>query len=171
MMNLFRITGGALIAAIGLSGAAFSQTSTSRVDASSDWAVFVETNPSKMCWVVSSPTKTEISNKNAKRGEIQLLVTYRPGSATPEVSFTGGYPFKPDSTIKMQIGSDVFTLYPDGEWAWPAPNGDDAKVRDAMKAGATALLSGESSRGTTTKDTFSLTGFTAALQAAQKNCT
>ena len=171
MLNLLRITGGALIAAISLSGAAFSQTSNNRVDANTDWAVFVEDAPSKMCWVVSAPTKVENSKKGVSRGEIQLMVTYRPGSANAEVSFTGGYPFKSDSTVKMQIGESVYDLYPDGEWAWPASSGDDAQIRESMKAGATALLTGESSRGTVTKDTFSLVGFTAALAAAEKNCT
>lgn len=171
MRTSLRITTGALIAALSLSGAAVAQTSNNRVDASSDWAVFTEDTPSKMCWVVSSPTKVENSKQGVRRGEIQLMVTYRAGSANAEVSFTGGYPFKPDSTIKMQIGTSVYDLYPDGEWAWPAANGDDAQIRESMKAGATALLTGESSRGTVTKDTFSLVGFTAALAAAEKNCT
>lgn len=171
MRNFLGITGGALIAAITLSGAVVAQTSNNRVDASSDWAVFTEDTPTKVCWVVSIPTKTVNSKANVRRGEIQLLVTYRAGSANAEVSFTGGYPFKPDSTVKMQIGNSVYDLYPEGEWAWPAPNGDDAQIRESMKAGATAVLTAESSRGTVTKDTFSLAGFTAALAAAEKSCT
>jgi len=170
MQNALRITGGALIAALSLSGAALAQTSNNRVDAKSDWSVFVETTPSKICWVTSAPEKTVNSKKGVNRGEIQLLVTYKPGAAEGEVSFTGGYPFKPDSTIKMQIGSDVFTLYPDGEWAWPATAADDSRIRAAMMAGADALLTGESSRGTVTKDTFSLIGFTDALKTAEQNC-
>lgn len=171
MQNSFKITGGALIAAISLSGAAFSQTSNNRVDAKTDWAVFREEAPSRMCWVTSAPQKSEISREGAVRSQIQLIVTYRPGSATTEVSFTGGYPFKPDSTVKMKIGTSVYDLYVEGEWAWPASSGDDAQIRESMKAGASALLTGESSRGTVTKDTFSLNGFTAALAAAEENCT
>lgn len=170
MHTFFRLTGGALIAALSLS-AAFSQTSNGRVDAKTDWAVFVENEPSKMCWVVSAPTKIENSKKGVSRGEIQLMVTYRPGSANAEIAFTGGYPFKPDSTVKLQIGTAVYDLYVDGDWAWPATANDDAQVRESMKAGAEALVTGESARGTVTKDTFSLLGFTAALQAAEKNCT
>ena len=171
MNKTLRITGGALIAAIALSGAAFSQTSNARVDAKTDWAVFVESEPNKMCWVVSAPTKIENSKAGVSRGDIQLLVTYRPGQANGEVSFTGGYPFKPNSTVKMAIGSSVYSLYVDGEWAWPASASDDTQIRESMKRGATALMTAESSRGTVTKDTFSLNGFTAALEAAEQNCT
>jgi hypothetical protein len=123
-----------------------------------------------MCWVVSTPTKVVNSREGVRRGEIQLMVTYRPGAETPEVAFTGGYPFKPESVVKLQIGSDTFDLYPDGEWAWPVSAADDGRIQESMKAGADALLTGESSRGTVTKDTFSLIGFTDALAAARQNC-
>jgi len=40
----------------------------------------------------------------------------------------------------------------------------------AMKRGKSAVLSARSSRGTITKDTFSLLGFTAAVDDAAKRC-
>jgi invasion protein IalB len=61
-------------------------------------------------------------------------------------------------------------MFTQGEWAWPANPADDAKIVAAMKRGANATLVGVSSRGTQTKDTFSLTGFTAAVDDAQKRC-
>ena len=39
-----------------------------------------------------------------------------------------------------------------------------------MKGGANAVLVGNSSRGTRTEDTFSLMGFTAAVEDAGKRC-
>ena len=39
-----------------------------------------------------------------------------------------------------------------------------------MKRGANAVLSGRSGRGTNTQDTFSLLGFTAAVEDAAKRC-
>mgnify|MGYP000275956174 CR=1 FL=1 len=56
----------------------------------------------------------------------------------------------------------------DGEWAWPASENDDAQIIAAMKRGVNAVLSARSSRGTTTKDTFSLLGFTAAVEEAER---
>jgi hypothetical protein len=39
-----------------------------------------------------------------------------------------------------------------------------------MKKGAKAILTANSSRGTKTQDTFSLLGFTAAVEDAEKRC-
>ena len=40
----------------------------------------------------------------------------------------------------------------------------------AMKRGSTAILTGVSGRGTQTRDTFSLLGFTAAVEEAARRC-
>jgi hypothetical protein len=39
-----------------------------------------------------------------------------------------------------------------------------------MKRGAKAVITAQSERGTVTKDTFSLKGFTAAVTDAEKRC-
>ncbi len=149
------------------------EESSNRVAANTDWSVFVEDEP-KECWGVSSPKET-VNSKDGRvvavtRGDILLFVTYRPGGAAGEISFTGGYPFAGGSTVSLEIGGTTFELFTDGEWAWSASSGDDAKIITAMKRGANAILTGRSSRGTQTKDTFSLLGFTAALEEAEKRC-
>ena len=60
------------------------------------------------------------------------------------------------------------SFLPRGEWAWPASTADDTRIIAAMKRGAEAVLTARSSRGTQTKDTFSLLGFTAAVEEAEK---
>ena len=52
----------------------------------------------------------------------------------------------------------------------PVSPSDDAKLVAAMKRGSNAVVTGVASRGTTTKDTFSLLGFTAATEDAEKRC-
>ena len=86
------------------------------------------------------------------------------------IAFTGGYPFASGSTVNMNISGNEFELFTEGEWAWPATTADDAKIIAAMKRGADATLTARSSRGTQTKDTFSLLGFTAAVEDAAKRC-
>lgn len=108
---------------------------------------------------------------DVRRGDILLFVTYRPGSgAKGEISFTGGYPFAPGSTVNVDIGGTKFELFTDGEWAWPANAQDDASLLASMKRGSTAVLTARSARGTQTKDTFSLSGFTAAMSDAETRC-
>jgi hypothetical protein len=150
------------------------QESSNLVATKTDWSVFTEGSP-KECWGVSSPRET-VNTKGGqpaqvRRGDILLFVTFRPGSgAMGEVSFTGGYPFAPGSTVRMDIDGTTYDLFSDGEWAWPGSAEADATLLNAMKRGTTATLSAASARGTETKDTFSLRGFTAAMEEAEKRC-
>ncbi len=153
--------------------AAMAQDSTNNVATATDWSVFVDGTP-KECWGVSAPKETVNSKDGApvsvRRGEILLFVTYRQGGAKGEISFSGGYPFAGGSTVKMQVGEKSFDLFSDGEWAWPGSPEEDAKIMAALKGGSSAKLSGRSGRGTQTDDTFSLLGFSAAVDEAAKRC-
>lgn len=169
------LLGGAL--ALTALSAQAQQESTNNVAVKTDWSVFVEGNPTE-CWGVSPPKETVNTRDgrvvSVRRGEILLFVTFRPGAdVAGEMSFTGGYPFAPDSTVTLQVGDDTFDLFTDSsarEWAWPATPQDDARIIAAMKRGVEAVLTGRSARGTMTKDTFSLLGFTAAFEEAQNRC-
>jgi len=162
------------LAGSGTGSFAVAQESTNRVATKTDWSVFTEATP-KECWGVSSPKETVNTRDGApvsvQRSDILLFVTFRPGSgANGEISFTGGYPFAPGSTVNITIDSASFELFVDGEWAWPANATDDSALLAAMKRGGAAVLTARSARGTQTKDTFSLQGFTAAMTEAETRC-
>lgn len=153
-------------------GAAGAQESTNVVATEGDWTVFAASNP-KECWAVSPP-KTTVNSKDGKpvevtRGDIRLYVAYRSGS-NGEVSFTGGYPFAPGSTVELDVGGQKFNLFTEGENAWTGSPADDQKLIGALRAGSSVTITGRSSRGTTTKDTFSLSGITAATNTAKARC-
>ncbi|MEM8580496.1 MAG: invasion associated locus B family protein [Pseudomonadota bacterium] len=168
----------------GISAAAFvasasavwaQETSDNRVAAKTDWSVFVEDEPTE-CWSVSSPKET-VNTRDGRpvavnRGDILMFVAFRPGSdVAAELSFTGGYEFREGSTVTVEISGTSFEMFTDNDWAWPASPSDDAKIITAMKRGAQAVVTGVSQRsGTTTRDTFSLLGFTAALEEAESRC-
>lgn len=165
---------GVALAAMLAAGASAQEQSTNRVAAKTDWSVFVEDNPTE-CWGVSTPKETVNSRDGrvvaVNRGQTLLMVFYRPSAgAKGQVAFTGGYPFASGSTVSMDISGNMFELFTEGEWAWPATTDDDSKIITAMKRGANAILSGQSGRGTKTKDTFSLLGFTASVEDAAKRC-
>jgi len=160
--------------ALAASAALAQADSTNLVAVETAWAVFVENDP-KECWSVSSPKQTVNTRDGrvvaVRRGDILMFVSFRPGSGTAgEVSFTGGYPFAPGSTVKLDVGGTAFDLFVDGEWAWPASNEEDAKIVAALRRGSEAVLTARSARGTQTEDTFSLFGFTAAMDEAGKRC-
>ncbi|KRS14084.1 hypothetical protein XM53_04235 [Roseovarius atlanticus] len=164
---------GALLAMVA-SGATAQEESTNQVAAKTAWSVFEDADP-KECWAVSSPTET-VNTKDGRvvavrRGDILLMTFFRPGAGVQgQITFTGGYPFAGGSTVNINIGGSEFEMFTEGEWAWPASAADDAKIIAAMKRGADAVLTARSSRGTITKDTFSLLGYTAALEEAENRC-
>lgn len=146
-----------------------------RVAAFDDWAVYTAESP-KECWLVSNVEKVENTRggkpaPNVKRGDILMYVTYLPAQKIiGEVSFGGGYPFNPGQAVKLQIGSATYDMVPEGEFAWPASSAIDTQIRVSMTKGSDAIVRAQSARGTQTKDTFSLKGFTAALNDAKTRC-
>lgn len=142
-----------------------------------NWGVFVGDNP-KQCWVMSKPENSKNTRDGrivkVKRGAIFLFVNFRPeDKINGQVSFTGGYPFAEGSNVSLSINNTdgiQFDLFTEGEWAWARSNEEDTRLIGAMKKGARAILIARSSRGTKTQDTFSLMGFTAATEDAEKRC-
>lgn len=164
----------ALTVAVLANAAVAQDTTDNRVAASTDWSVFQETDPVE-CFGVSAPRDSTATRNGeaveANRSEIQLFVLFRPtASVAGQVAFTGGYPFASGSTVTLDVGGTAFDLFTEGEWAWPATPEDDAAIVAAMKRGSDAVVTGQSGRGTITKDTFSLSGFTAAVDEAQSRC-
>lgn len=154
-------------------GTAQAQESTNVVATEGDWTVFAADNP-KECWAVSPPkssrnTDAEGNPREVTRGDIRLYVAYRPGQ-NGEVSFAGGYPFAPDSTVEVDVGGQKFNLFTEGESAWTGSPTEDEKLIGALRAGSAATVVGRSSRGTRTTDSFSLSGITAATNTARERC-
>ncbi|MBW7056182.1 invasion associated locus B family protein [Paracoccus bogoriensis] len=171
LTTTLRGLGASLVLIAGL-GTAMAQESTNVVATEGDWTVFAADNP-RECWAVSPPRST-INTRNGQpaevtRGDIRLYIAYRPGQ-NGEVSFTGGYPFAPDSTVEVDVGGRKFNLFTEGDSAWTGSPSDDEALIAALRAGSTAVVTGRSARGTTTKDTFSLTGVTAATNTARSRC-
>lgn len=164
----------AVFLALGAGGVNAQETSDNQVATKTAWAVFADSNP-KECWAVSAPKET-VNTKDGRevavrRGDILLMTFFRPAAqVSGQLAFTGGYPFAKGSTVSMNIDGTVFELFTDGEWAWAASAAEDAKIVAALKRGSNAVLTARSGRGTQTKDSFSLSGFTAAVEDAEKRC-
>ena len=146
----------------------------SRSKTSTAWAVFFETNP-RECWSVSSPTKmvTVKDGKSVreKRSGSLLMTTFRPNKkVSGQSGYTGGYQFKKGSTVKVVVGDRKFQFNTSGEWAWPVSAAAYVKVRRAFQKGRYVTIEGKSSGGMSSKDTFSLTGYSAATNDAENRC-
>lgn len=124
-----------------------------------------------VCVVWAKPQKSE--GKYKKRGDIRIFVAHRVWARPKrvnEISFEAGYTFKKDAEATVVIDGKKFTLFTDGDTAWNRAARDDAAMARAMRVGKQLVIHGVSSRGTKTKDTYSLFGFTAAHNAIDKAC-
>ncbi len=135
-----------------------------------DWTAYTEgKGKKKSCYIASLPKKKE--GKYKKRGETYLLLTHWPAMKELNVvELRAGYTYKLDSEARLTIDTNAFSLFTSGAAAWARDPATDRKLARAMVKGARLVARGVSSRGTRTKDTYSLTGFTAAYKAIGKAC-
>ena len=139
------------------------------LDTYRDWTAYaMGKGSSRVCFMSSTPKKAE--GNYTKRGDIIAYVTHRLADGVRgEVSFETGYTYRKDSKVTVSIGKQRFDLFTKNGNAW-AKQGEDVRLVKAMRAGAKMIVKGTSSRGTTTKDTYSLLGFTKAYQAIGRAC-
>lgn len=136
-----------------------------------DWvAYYADDSQGRICYIASTPKKDE--GKYTKRGDIYVVVTHRPSEHSFDVvNFVAGYSYKPGAKVQVKIGtqtiSDIFT---DGDKAWAVNETADKELVDAMKKGQRMIVRGVSSKGTETKDTYSLSGFMSAYKAINAKC-
>ena len=134
-----------------------------------DWRAYTFADAGgKICYVVSEPKKHE--GNYSRRGDIYFLVTHRPsGKVFNEISIITGYTYAKGHEPTASVGNQSFKFYSEGDAAW-AFSKDESRLISAMKKGSTMVVQGRSSRGTATKDTYSLSGITAAMGAIDREC-
>lgn len=169
---LLKFTAVVLLAVAGVIGQAAESRAADPnfIGAFRDWSAFwFDENGSRVCYMASQPKRDE--GDYTRRGDIYVLVTQRPAENSLDViSFIAGYTYQQGSEVTVQIGSNSFRLFTDGDTAWARDAATDRALVNAMKAGSTMVVRGTSSRGTATTDTYSLSGATAAYNAINENC-
>ena len=136
-----------------------------------DWiAYYIDEPTGRVCYMASTPKKDE--GKYTVRGDIYSMVTHRPKEGSFDVvSFIAGYNYKADSAITVRIGSAKFKdLFASLDKAWALDEDTDKALVRSMKRGYRMIVNGISSRGTKTKDTYSLKGFASAYKAINSKC-
>lgn len=136
-----------------------------------DWTAYTyKDGKNLVCYMASTPKKDEGNYK--KRGDIYAVVTHRPAEKSYNVvNFVSGYDYKKGSNVIVKIGTTTFhNLFTDGENAWAPDQATDKKLIEAMKRGERMIVEGTSLRGTKTKDTYSLRGFSGAYKAISAKC-
>ncbi|MBM3502940.1 MAG: hypothetical protein FJX65_03610 [Alphaproteobacteria bacterium] len=155
-----------------LASATLAQQKPTLLGQHKDWDAFTLREGGKLvCYIASDPAEWSSQPRGANRGAISLLVTHRPASnVRDEVSVHMGYRLKENSEVIAEVDGQKFTLFTKDEGAWAADPKTDKALSDAMARGNTLLVKGTSVRGTATTDRYSLAGYAAAREAANKAC-
>lgn len=158
---------------LSIAGSALAQSAPRKISTHRDWdAMMSGSGKNKVCYVISVPKKTWISRTGARRGDIYMTVTHRPSfGVSDEVNVVVGYPIRQGSEARLSVdGKRAYQFFTEGSGAWAYDPKDDRAMVSAMKAGMNLEVRATSQRGTNTRDTFSLRGFTAAYTAASRAC-
>ena len=121
------------------------------------------------CYIGSLSIKSDLPNTK-KRDDNYILVYKIMGKDENIVQIEAGYKYNLDKNITVKIDDTSFNFYSTEDSPETAWTNDDTKVIYAMKKGMDLLLKGESIRGTITNDTYTLKGFTAAINKLNKDC-
>ncbi|MGH6893424.1 MAG: invasion associated locus B family protein [Dongiaceae bacterium] len=137
-----------------------------------DWYAFTQGEAkNKLCYMIAAPTLSLGDIEG--RGEVGLMVTHQMGGKVrDQVSAALGFePHKTKYTkAKVDKGSNVLMRLVDGDRAWIREASVDRQLVAKMKNGDNLIVTGMSSKGVATQDTYSLSGFTKAYEAISKAC-
>lgn len=126
------------------------------------WSAYATTeSEGQICFVLSRPSSTEPSA--GASGDAYFYITHRPAeSIRSEINLVAGYQFAPDSTATLSVGGQSFDLFTQDDAAWLADPSQSGAAVQAIRAGSTMVIEGTNAAGQTVRQTFSLSGATAA---------
>ena len=127
------------------------------------WSFVKEEN---YCYIGSSPIKSDIP-EGKKRGDVYILVYRINKNPDAVVQINFGYPYKVEDPVNVKIDEKNYEFYADGDSAW---TNNDNDVVYAMKKGLELITEGISSKGTKVTDTYTLKGYTTAINKLSEDC-
>ncbi|HTQ14784.1 MAG TPA: invasion associated locus B family protein [Rhizomicrobium sp.] len=140
-----------------------------------DWSAYMSgSGDQKVCYALAQP-KSSVPKK--KRDKIYFLISDWPGrhpAARGEVEIVPGFKYKDGSDVTLKVGAQTYKLFTknDGDdgSAWVQELSDEKPMVEALRSGSSATVTGISSRGSTIRDTYSLSGLADALDKAHDAC-
>ena len=118
------------------------------------------------CYIGSIPIEEQ--GEYTKRGQTYFLAYRINKDPDITVQVNAGYNYNEDKNVELIIDEKKYLLFSQGDSAWSEKEDND--IIYAMIKGKNMTIKGMSSRGTLTKDTYTLIGFTAAYNKLKKDC-
>jgi hypothetical protein len=171
MQRALRFTGSLLatftIVAAALTGATGTLAQTRTVKKSGDWRVLAHDGPEgRICFAVATPKSSDPPSSGA-----HFYVSAWPKDGVrAEISVKTSVPLKPGAPASIAVDQTFFKAFSKGDRAYVIDATDELKLLEAMKKSATVMVVAQSEQGVVSKDTYSLSGLSQALQAVSAGC-
>jgi hypothetical protein len=155
-----------------------------------DWKVYQSgSGKAKICYLLAQPKKRD--PEDSERQQAYAFISERPAEhVRNEISFVMGFtvatsgdakekekkkpkkPKKSDASVAptLTIGDSAYDLAPKGSDLWIKNPAEESKVIAEMRKGATLVIKAAAKKGGRTTDTYSLAGFSQAIDKALKEC-
>lgn len=123
----------------------------------------------QICFVRSQATSTKPSLEGL--GGAYFYITHRPDRGIrSEISLIVGFQFAPGRPATLSVDGQSFDLFTEGDGAWLADSGQADAVVEAIRAGSSMVVESTTLSGQTVRQTFSLSGATAATNDIEDAC-
>lgn len=141
---------------------------------SKDWTAYQATTAEgKVCYALSTP-KTSAPTTGARDPIYIIISTWLGRNVKDELQIVPGYLYKEGEPVYAQVGNNKTEFFAKNDAkagsAWVKEIPDEAKLVRAMRSGSKIVVTGVSSKGSKTTDTYSLSGIATALERAHTAC-
>jgi len=149
-----------------------------------DWGVYqTKSGRGRICYTLAQPK--ERLPADLKRDAAYAFISDRPGEGVRnEISFIMGFDVasaaeaaaaNPKTRTAAKdavaiVGDQSFDLLPKGANLWVKNAAREGQLIDEMRKGVKLVVKAASKKGNATADSYSLSGFSQALERVQKDC-
>jgi len=143
---------------------------TKVVKASGAWTLYSHQGaPGDICFITSQPRETKPADVERDRAYFYVSSWNQDGIRN-QISVLLGYDVDDQSAISVSVGNRRFGLFAKDGKGFIANATEELQLIDAMKRGNTMVVAAKTKDGTSTVDTYSLIGVTAAVNLLNQGC-
>jgi hypothetical protein len=135
-----------------------------------DWSAYQAVEGAgNICFALAKPV--EVAPQPDGFTAAYMYLTHRPAeSINNEFNVVAGFAFAPDTPATLTVSGESFDLFTESDAAWLLDPARSDGLASAMRAGTTIVLEGTSDKGIKVRETYSLSGATAASRAIDGEC-
>lgn len=135
-----------------------------------DWKAYRHgSGDTRMCFAVTSASEQVPSSSDRQKAHIYVTAWPRAGIRS-EISVLVGTFMRRGTEIRADVGGRSFALQADGDRAFVVDQVEEQRLLEAMQRGKVLTVAASTGQGEILRDSYSLSGVTAAVQAATASC-